>query len=175
MKTLLTAVAAPIFAVALAAPNVAAQAQTSPQSTTPRDSAAQATSPSQGSGSTMVGCLYREAQVPGRSPNVAERAGILEDYILVGATPASDRQQSGTSASATGASAAAGKTFKVEGIDDERLKAMVGKRVEVSGRVDADVEGRRDQSLGPDQINLPEFEAQSIREVSGECPATPNQ
>ena len=65
--------------------------------------------------------------------------------------------------------------FKVEGIDDDRLKTMVGKRVEVSGRVDADVEGRRDQSLGPDQINLPEFEAQSIREVSGECPATPKQ
>lgn len=172
MKTLLTVVAAPIFAVALAAPNAAAQAQTSPQSTTPRDSAAQGTS--QGSGSTMVGCLYREAQVPGRSPNVAERAGILEDYILVGAAPAASAQQSGTSASTTSASAA-GRMFKVEGIDDERLKSMVGKRVEVSGRVDADVEGRRDQSLGPDQINLPEFEAQSIKEVSGECPATPHQ
>ena len=176
MKTLLTAVAAPLFAVALAAPNAAAQAQTSPQSTTPRDSAAQgASQASQGSGSTMVGCLYREAQVPGRSPNVAERAGILEDYILVGAAPASSAQQSGASASTTSASAASGRMFKVEGIDDERLKSMVGKRVEVSGRVDADVEGRRDQSLGPDQINLPEFEAQSIREVSGECPATPNQ
>lgn len=173
MKTLLTAVAVPIFAVALAAPNAAAQAQTSPQSTTPRDAAAQGAS--RGSGSTMVGCLYREAQVPGRSPNVAERAGILEDYILVGAAPASSAQQSGTSASTTSASAAPGRMFKVEGIDDERLKSMVGKRVEVSGRVDADVEGRRDQSLGPDQINLPEFEAQSIREVSGECPATPNQ
>jgi hypothetical protein len=172
MKTLLTAVAAPIFAVALAATHVAAQAPTSPQSTTPRDSAAQGAS--QGSGSTMVGCLYREAQVPGRSPNVAEQAGVLEDYILVGAAPASSAQSS-TSASASGASAASGRMFKVEGIDDDRLKAMVGKRVEVSGRVDADVEGRRDQSLGPDTINLPEFEAQSIREVSGECPATPNQ
>ena len=172
MKTLLTAVAAPIFAVALAATHVAAQAQTSPQSTTPRDSAAQGAS--QGSGSTMVGCLYREAQVPGRSPNVAEQAGVLEDYILVGAAPASSAQSS-TSATATGATAASGRMFKVEGIDDDRLKAMVGKRVEVSGRVDADVEGRRDQSLGPDTINLPEFEAQSIREVSGECPATPNQ
>jgi hypothetical protein len=168
MKTLLTAVAAPIFAVALAAPNVAAQAQTSPQSTTPADTASQAAS--QGSGATMVGCLYKEAQVPGRSPNVAERAGVLEDYILVGAAPASSAQQSSTSASST-----SGRMFKVEGIDDDRLKAMVGKRVEVSGRVDPDVEGRRDQSLGPDKINLPEFEAQSIREVSGECPATPNQ
>ena len=177
MKTLLAAVAAPIFAVALAVPNASAQAQTSPQSTTPRDSASQATS--QGSGTTMVGCLYREDQVPGRSPNVAERAGVLEDYILVGASPASasgrSSASSGATAASSGASTASATSFKVEGIDDDRLKAMVGKRVEVSGRVDADVEGRQDKSLGPDRVNLPEFEAQSIREVSGECPATPRQ
>ena len=179
MKILLTAVVAPVFAVALAAPNAAAQAQTSPQSTQPqstqpRDSAAQTAT--QNAGTAMVGCLYREDQVPGRSPNVAERAGVLEDYILVDAAPASGAQRSGTPAgatSATGATAASGRMFKVEGIDDDRLKAMVGKRVEVSGRVDADVEGRQDKSVGPDRINLPEFEAQSIREVSGECPATP--
>jgi hypothetical protein len=173
MKTLLTAVAAPIFAVAVAVPNVAAQAQSSPQSTPPGDSAAQ--SATQGSATTVVGCLYREDQVQGRSPNVAERAGILEDYILVAASPSSDR--SGVSAGATGAigTTASSRMFKVEGIEDDRLKVMVGKRVEVSGRVDSDVEGRRDRSLGPDQINLAEFEAQSIREVAGECPATPKQ
>ena len=31
---------------------------------------------------TVEGCLMREADVPGRRPNVAERAGIGEDYIL---------------------------------------------------------------------------------------------
>jgi hypothetical protein len=177
MKTFATAVMAPLFAVALAAPG--AQAQTTPaQTPQPRDTAGQNTA------TTIVGCLYREAQVPGRSPNVAERAGVLEDYILVSASASSDAQRSGTSAGATSTagtpgttgaagSTAAGRMFKVEGIDDERLKAMVGKRVEVSGRVDSDVEGRRDKSMGPDQINVAEFEAQSIKEVSGSCPATP--
>ena len=31
---------------------------------------------------TLTGCLYREEQIPGRKPNVAEKAGVLEDYIL---------------------------------------------------------------------------------------------
>lgn len=171
MKKFLTAVVAPAFAIALAAPFAAAQApQTTPSQTSqPGDSAAQ---PQQRAGTTLVGCLYKEDQVAGRSPNVAERAGILEDYILVGASPASASERSSATGAATTASA---NTFKVEGIDDDRLKGLVGKRVEVSGRIDADVEGRKDESLGPDKINLPEFEAQSIKEVSGECPATPNQ
>ncbi len=32
--------------------------------------------------STIVGCVYEEKDVPGRAPNVAERVGVLEDYIL---------------------------------------------------------------------------------------------
>ena len=35
---------------------------------------------------TLAGCLYRESQVPGRTPTVVERAGVLEDYILADAT-----------------------------------------------------------------------------------------
>ncbi len=31
---------------------------------------------------TVEGCLVREQAVAGREPNVAERAGIMEDYIL---------------------------------------------------------------------------------------------
>jgi hypothetical protein len=68
--------------------------------------------------------------------------------------------------------------YKVENIPDERLKALVGKRVEVSGRIDPEAAGlggaaARDRGPGPDQISLPEFEAASIREVSGTCPAAP--
>ena len=129
---------------------------------------------------TLVGCLYRESQVPGRTPNVAERAGVLEDYILAGATmPAQTRP--GTPPEAVGTSGAVpttGNMYKVENIPDERLKALVGKRVEVSGRIDPEDAGlggasTRDRGPGPDQVNLPEFEASSIREVSGSCPATP--
>jgi hypothetical protein len=132
---------------------------------------------------TLVGCLYREDQVPGRKPNVAERAGILEDYILAGASAQSTQAQPGANTPApTGTSGTAlttGNMYKVENIPDDRLKALVGKRVEVTGRIDP--EGSPtipagpgpDRGLGPDRINLPEFEASSIREMSGTCPATP--
>jgi hypothetical protein len=132
---------------------------------------------------TLVGCLYREDQVPGRKPNVAERAGILEDYILAGASAMSTQAQPGAAAPApTGTSGSAlttGNMYKVENIPDERLKALVGKRVEVTGRIDAEGSPTRpagpgpDRGLGPDRINLPEFEASSIQETAGTCPAAP--
>jgi hypothetical protein len=129
---------------------------------------------------TLVGCLYREGQVPGRTPTVVERAGVLEDYILADATmPPPTRP--GTPAGAVGTSGttpSTGNMYKVENIPDDRLKAMVGKRVEVSGRIDPEDAGlgggpARDRGPGPDKVNLPEFEAASIREVSGTCPAVP--
>jgi hypothetical protein len=138
---------------------------------------------------TLVGCLYREDQVPGRKPNVAERAGVLEDYILADATVAGAQAKPGAAPGATGTTGttgtagttpASGNMYKVEGPSDEKLKALVGKRVEVMGSIDR--EGapgtqpggpKPDRGLGPDQINLPEFEVSSIREISGSCPATP--
>jgi hypothetical protein len=73
--------------------------------------------------------------------------------------------------------------FKLEHADDEKLSAMVGKRVEVTGRVDAEAGDSptgtsgagADQSAGPDDIELAEFEVTSIRETSGDCPAKPAQ
>jgi len=129
---------------------------------------------------TLVGCLYRESQVPGRTPTVVERAGVLEDYILADATmPAPTRP--GTPAQTVGTSGSVpstGNMYKVENIPDERLKALVRKRVEVSGRIDPEDAGlgggpTRDRGPGPDKVNLPEFEAASIRELSGTCPAAP--
>ena len=130
---------------------------------------------------TLTGCLYREDQIPGRKPNVAERAGMMEDYIIAGASAAGASATPGATGT-SGTTPSTGKTYKVEGPADEKLKALVGKRVEVTGRIDP--EGgpgtsnpsgapRPDKGLGPDTINLPEFEASAIREVSGTCPATP--
>ena len=123
---------------------------------------------------TLVGCLYREQSVPGRTPNVAEKAGVLEDYILADATMPADAARNTTLAT--------GNMYKVEHIADEKLRAMVGKRVEVAGKIDPEGGGplgrptsgpTPDKGLGPDKINLPEFEAVSIKEASGSCPATP--
>jgi hypothetical protein len=154
----------------------------SPQTPAPAAAASQTTT-------MLTGCLYREAQVPGRTPNVAERAGVLEDYILADATTTAGQAQPGATAGATGTSGSVpttGNMYKVENIPDERLKALVGKKVEVTGRIDpegapapvgrpgaATGAATPDRGLGPDQLNFPEFEASAIREVAGTCPATP--
>lgn len=135
---------------------------------------------------TYVGCLYKDKDVPGRTPNVAEKVGIMEDYILADAAPKSGASATpgatGTSGTAgAAASASAKKMFKVERIDDDQLKSLVGKRVEVVGKIEDDdaKEGavaKTDKNpVSPDAIDLPEFEATSIRAVDGTCPATPSK
>jgi len=169
---------------------VLAAAQAPPPSSQPQNPPSQtpsATAPQ--SGTTLTGCLYTENQIPGRKPNVAEKAGVLEDYILADAkiSGGQDKDKPATSPGATGTTgtaAAQGNMYKIENIPDERLKARVGKRVEVTGRIDPEGSSAAsrpgatggtapDRGLGPDDINLPEVEAASIREVSGSCPATP--
>ena len=143
--------------------------QTEPQATTSRAS------------TTLTGCVYREKDVPGRAPNVAERAGVLEDYILADVKPASGSEAVGTSGT-TATSGKAHSMYKLELIADEKLKAAVGKRVEVTGRIDAEAgdktaspstPSQTDKAIGLDTIDLPEFEVTSLREVPGTCPATP--
>ena len=46
------------------------------------------TTSAQAASTTLVGCVYQEKDVPGRAPNVAERAGVMEDYILAEISPA---------------------------------------------------------------------------------------
>jgi hypothetical protein len=149
----------------------------------PRSAPQTPTATSDQPATTLVGCLYREDQVPGRKPNVAERAGVLEDYILADASRPTSQPKPGATPGATGTSGTApatGNMYKVEGPSDEQLKALVGKKVEVKGRIDpeggpgaAPGAPKPDRGLGPDQINLPEFEASSVREISGTCPAAP--
>ena len=173
-KPIISAVCALQFAATLAWAQGASQPQT-PSPQTPTATTTTTVKPV----TTLVGCLYREDQIPGRKPNIAERAGILEDYILADAATVTTSPGS-TGVTGTSGSPTTGNMYKVEGPSDERLKPLVGKQVEVTGRIDP--EGgpaaspgtpRADRGLGPDQINLPEFKASSIRQVSGTCPATP--
>lgn len=117
----------------------------------------------------LSGCLYRKGDMPGRAPNLAEKPGGLEGYIIA------DARVVGQGSSAPGPEAGTGgRMYNVEGLPDGQLKALVGKRVEVSGRIDAGGEsgegglalpGRNPTSRGT--IDLSEFEATSIREVAG--------
>jgi hypothetical protein len=131
---------------------------------------------------TLIGCVYQEKDVPGRAPNLAERAGILEDYILAELSPAEAAKPSGTSGSAVPTTYS---MYKLEKTSDSQLKAMVGKRVEVIGTIDVEAKdstgqpsasvatNKTDKIIGHDRIKLPEFEVTSIRAVGGSCPAKP--
>jgi hypothetical protein len=211
-----------VTAVFCAGTLVAAQAPApSQQPASPPQGGAQAESRTQAQASTTVtGCVYRERDVPGRSPNIAERAGVLEDYILAevrtspaqgagsptgtsgraetpggagapGAPGAGAGAAGGVTAGSSASAAGASGMYKLEFVDDDKLQALVGKRVEVMGRIDREAgdapaqprgttgaggqaPGQTDRSIGPDQVDLPEFEVTSIREMAGTCPATPS-
>jgi hypothetical protein len=136
---------------------------------------------------TLSGCVYREQDVAGRSPNVAERAGVLEDYILaeVSSKPESTPPTGTPGAAGTSGTAASGAMYKLELVEDDKLRTLVGKRVEVTGRIDAEAGDKAatpatppttptDRAIGRDRIDLPEFEVTSIRETTGTCPAKPS-
>jgi hypothetical protein len=74
--------------------------------------------------------------------------------------------------------------YKLEFVDGDKLKAMVGKRVEIMGRIDVDSgdqavpspgtkSSTTDKVIGRDKVDLSEFEVASIKEVAGACPTTP--
>ena len=82
-------------------------------------------------------------------------------------------------------SGCSGMAYKLEFVDDSKLKSMVGKRVEVVGRIDAEsgdkatpapgaTTSTTDKVLGRDKVDLAEFEVSSIKEVAGSCPTTPS-
>jgi hypothetical protein len=147
---------------------------------------------------TFVGCLYREADLPSRSANVAEHAGVSENYILVaardtaaptgtsGATGATNAVAAGSDSHGVGptdsGSSAAGRMYKVERIAGDQLQPLVGKRVEVTGQIDrdaadppADAGSAQPEGAKSDPMALANLEATSIREVEGPGPTTPMQ
>ena len=121
---------------------------------------------------TVEGCLVRERDVPGRKLNPVEQAGVTEDFILM-----SSKMIKGTAPGATAQARAADSPtgtsgsdvmFDVKGLDDDRLKPMVGRRVQIDG-VFADVS----RSAGADAAeDLVDIRGTAVRAVAGECPAT---
>ena len=104
---------------------------------------------------------------------------MLEDYILADVKPGAATSAGSSTAipGATGTAgtmaAKAGTMYKLEKIADEQLRAAVGKRVEVTGRIDAEAGDKTapaagapattqtDRAIGHDRIDLPEFEVTS--------------
>ena len=160
-RHLLACSAAGILACAA---TVGAQA---PATSSPTQAQSSASQPS--AIATVEGCLMNEQDVPGRKPNVVEQANIGRDYILTdakvvkGSAPSAARsdQPVGTSGGTLAA------MFDVKGIESDRLKALVGKRVQIDGTFD---DLTKSAAAGPTE-DLVDIKGVTIREVPGNCAA----
>lgn len=144
--------------VTVAAQNPPSQ-QPPPRTPTTQD---QPRTQAQGATVTVEGCVMREEDVPGRKPNVAERAGLGEDYILTntkmirGSLPA-------------GKPATQNIMFEIEGIDDAKLKQHAGQRVQLEGTLENVDRARATPEPGKPADDLVEIRATSIKQVAGTC------
>jgi hypothetical protein len=125
---------------------------------------------------TVEGCVMREADVPGQRPNVAERAGIAEDYILTrtkiikGSAPGSTGQAR-SAETPTGTSGTQAAMYEIEGINDEQLKQHVGRRVQIDGTFESVDWAKATPERGTPADDLVEIRRTTIRQVAGNCPA----
>jgi hypothetical protein len=120
---------------------------------------------------TATGCLKQEKDVRGARPNVAERAGVGEDFIL---TQAKLTRGEG-SASRTGK----GAMYKITGMDDEKLRGLSNQQVEVQGRLrdrTAITGAEKPTTPGPDTApdEVQEIRATSIKMIAATCTAGTN-
>ena len=100
----------------------------------------------------LTGCLKMEKEVPGLKPNIAERVGVTEDYILTSAVLSKDSTVSGIGVSSM---------YEIEGLAEDELKKHVNHQVEIEGRIGA---------VGSDG-DAPDFSASSLKMLSATCPA----
>jgi hypothetical protein len=152
--------------IAAAAESVFATGQRPPS---PRPGASTAGTAERGN-VTLTGCLYREDQFSGYKPDPAQ-ATAAEKFILADARTKDPAPQSSAprATGTTGAVPGTGTTYKIEKVPAERLKTLVGKRVEVVGRIDPEVA----PGAAPTAGRMSEFEASAISEIEGTCAATP--
>jgi hypothetical protein len=123
---------------------------------------------SSGTPATVEGCLHREADVPGRKPTIAERAGISQDYVLT-----DSRIVKGSSP--TGAPDVGGHSamYDVQGLSTDQLKSNVNKRVQIDGTFEHEERARKAPEVNGTGNDLVELKGNSIRAVSGECTTGP--
>ncbi len=103
---------------------------------------------------TIRGCLKEEKDVPGLKPNVAERAGVTEDYVLTNAKMAPNSTVSGVGVA---------PTYEVEGIAEAELKKHINHEVELTGTIT--------QATATASDATPDFKATSIKMIAATCPA----
>ena len=107
---------------------------------------------------TITGCLKAEKDVAGLKPNVAEKAGVTDDYVLTNVKIAAGSAVSGIGV---------GPMYEVEGISEADLKKHVGHQVELMGSIAATAA----TAAGAAVTDAPDFNATSLKMVAATCPA----
>jgi hypothetical protein len=113
------------------------------------------------------GCVAAEREIPGRQPNVAERAGVGEDYILTNAVMVKGKPPVELPDDTGGpVSNALRPMYELGGLTEDQLKPLVGHRVRIEGTF---TNTNRDPHTGPLNDDLVELTGTSIRQVAGSC------
>ena len=117
---------------------------------------------------TVTGCLKAEKDVPGRSPNAAERAGITDDYILTNVKMAASSTTSGIGLA---------PMYEIEGITEAELQKHLNHQVEIVGSLSqGNAQGNRGAaaaagSAASTNADLPQLQGTSLKMISATCPA----
>lgn len=109
----------------------------------------------------IVGCLKAEKDVAGLKPNIVERAGITEDFILTSVNAAPDSK-----VSALGL----GTLYEIEGIAESEIKKHLNHQVEFTGRLSTTETGAAAINAA-NRGDVPDFHATSMRMIAATCPA----
>jgi hypothetical protein len=124
---------------------------------------------------TVQGCLKQEKDVPGARPNVAERAGVGEDFIL---TQAKLTKGESATPQPGGGQTASGAMYKVSGLGVDSLRSLSNQHVEVQGHLrDRKLTGGTKPTTpgpgtAPDEVQ--EIRATSIKMLASACPTGTN-
>jgi hypothetical protein len=154
VTTAAIAIAGAITLGAQAPQNPPPQPQTRPQPTTEAQRPMSDQAKSAAQTIVIAGCLKEEKDVPGLKPNVAERAGIGEDYILTNVKMAPTSAVSGI---------ALATNYEVEGPSADELKKHLNHQVELTGTITQPTTTATDDT--------PDFKATSVKMVSATCAA----
>jgi hypothetical protein len=173
MKSITTAVGLAL-SLGVVSTTFSQQASTSQDQTAAPAQPTQGVMPAPGPAMSVAGCLYREWDLPAlipSTPDTAQKPVVLEGYIVA------DARIVGRGSSAPGhVGGTGGRSYRVEGIPVAQLRALVGKRVEIAGRIETDDEdgSRPDRNpVSRDLIDFSDFVASSIREVAGGTACSP--
>lgn len=101
---------------------------------------------------TISGCLLKEKDVAGVKPNVAERAGVTEDYILTDVKMSPSSSVSGIAVSTR---------YEIEGIAEAELQKHLNHQVELTGQIT--------QAEPASSDSTPDFRATSLKMLAATC------